>query len=44
MEKPNRLKEYTPPKMKIVEVKHQGALMNYSGTVGFHDSEKEYLA
>ena len=35
---------YTPPKMKIVEVKHQGSLMQYSGIVGFLDSEKEYLA
>ena len=44
MEKPNRLKEYTPPKMEIVQIKHQGSLMQYSGIVGFHDSEKEYLA
>ena len=44
MEKKKLPKPYTSPKMKIVEVKHQGSLMQYSGIVGFHDSEKEYLA
>lgn len=44
MEQSKTLKPYTSPKMKIVEVKHQGSLMQYSGIVGFHDSEKEYFA
>jgi hypothetical protein len=35
---------YTPPKMKIVEVKHQGSLMQYSGHIGLQEFEKDYRA
>ncbi|WP_294651272.1 hypothetical protein [Fibrobacter succinogenes] len=38
------LKPYKFPKMKVVELHRQEALMQYSGNIGFHDSEKEYLA
>lgn len=44
MEKKKLPKPYTSPKMEIVELKHQEALMQYSGTIGLHDSEKDYLA
>ena len=39
-----QLKPYTSPKMEVVEIKHQGTLMQYSGTLLFHESEKKYFA
>ena len=35
---------YTPPKMEIVQIKHQKALMEYSGTISLHEFEKHYKA
>lgn len=39
-----QLKQYTPPKMEVVEIKHQEPLMQYSGTISLHEFEKDYKA
>lgn len=43
MEKKKSLKPYTSPKMEIVELNCKTVLMEFSGTIGLHDSEKDYL-
>lgn len=44
MEKKKSQKPYTSPKMEIVELNCKTVLMEFSGTIGLHDSEKDYLA